>query len=81
MEFFNFNSYRVRLIDQRPKQPAIQINIYNPVDEGHSFAAFVKADDDMSANLSEVYDGLVSSNVISQMLPKAEQAFATTSTE
>ena len=77
MEYFNFDSYRVRLTDQRPKVQAIQINIYNPANEGHSFASFVGTTEETPSDLTTIYNALVDENFIAEMLPKAEMAFAT----
>ena len=76
MEYFDFDSYRVRLIDQRPKVQAIQINIYNPADEGHSFASFVGTTEETPSDLTTVYNALVDENFMAEMLPKAETAFS-----
>jgi len=67
MEYFDFDSYRVRLIDQRPKVQAIQINIYNPADEGHSFASFVGTTEETPSDLTTVYNALVAASMLLYM--------------
>lgn len=83
MKMFEQDGFSVRLIDQRPNTQAVQVNIYNPADAGHSYCGFVQTvpTTDQAPgtpeDLDTVFQMLVDSGVLGQMIDKAQGAFAT----
>lgn len=81
MQMFEYKNLTIRLTDQRPKAPYIQVNIYNPDDAGHSlccFAATIEQTEDQAgtpSDLAVVFDMIVASGTLDEMVQRALSGF------
>jgi hypothetical protein len=75
MYFDEHNGYSIRLIDQRPKNSVIQINIYNSAIEGNSFASLVQLDDTFTMSLDQFFASIKDDGTLDSLIAKAQQIF------
>jgi hypothetical protein len=77
MLMLNYKNTNVRIyLVEKTNQ--VQINIYNPYKEGHSFAFIVDCKDKNPFTLTEVFDWLVESGQLDEQFNKAQIAFVAT---
>ncbi len=77
MLILNYKNTNVRLY-LNEKIQKVQVNIYNPYVEGHSFAFSVECNDKNPFTLSEIFDWLVDSGKLDEQFLKAQTAFSAT---
>jgi hypothetical protein len=75
MKTYQHNQFSIRLLNQRPKAEAIQVNIYSPDDAGYSYCAFVSVED-FYGDFDALFENLVNSGVLGMMEEKAQVAFS-----
>lgn len=77
MLILNYKNTNVRLyLNEKTNQ--VQVNIYNPYSEGHSFAFTVDCKDKNPFTLTEVFDWLVGAGELDEQFSKAQIAFVAT---
>jgi hypothetical protein len=85
MQIFDYKNFNVRLIDTRPKQQAIQLNIYNPNIDGHSYCTFIQTEIQTennagtSSELSDIFQTLSESGQLEVLLQNAQTCFSNAS--
>lgn len=85
MQTFDYKNFNIRLIDCRPRNEAIQLNIYNPNINGHSYCSFIKTEIQTEDNagtpsdLSIVFQTLIESNQLDVLLENAKVCFSNAS--
>lgn len=75
MQHFEYLNYRIRLTDQRPKNAVIQVNIYNPLDAGHSYASFIQTSEETTTDLSEIFETANNNQTLFNMISNAKITF------
>lgn len=85
MQTFDYKDFDVRLIDKRPSNEVIQLNIYNPNINGHSYCTFIQTEIQTednagtSSDLSTVFQTLIDSGQLDSLLQNAQICFSNAS--
>lgn len=70
---FEFNSFQVRILDLRPNQSAVQVNVYNPSDATHCTAKTIPVH--ITPTLDEIKTGLIDSGQLQTIVDRAAVIF------
>lgn len=72
---FTYNQWNIQILDQRPRNPYIQVNIFNPNDDGHSLISIFPVNKFGSIDDLEKIKNQILQDEINSLLEKAEVHF------
>lgn len=70
---FEFNGFTVRILDLRPNQDAVQVNVYNPSDSTHCTAKSIQVNP--APSLDDIKTALIDSGQLQTITDRAAVIF------